>query len=261
MPVAAQDAPTRAVIWHELVTQNIAAVQPFYGELFGWTFAKPTALRNGTFVAARLDGTPVAGLVQADASPSVNTSQWLTYFHVTDVEGAVNTATSQGATVLVRPTVLRGRGRGALMTDPEGAPFAVLSPDAPAPWQGKAPMNGWLWNELFAKEPVTAAGFYGKVLGFETLKRTVGGADYDAFGLGGTPVAGLMRIPVDGVHPNWLPMIRVDDVDRIVAKATALGGRVIMPPRPDVRHGNAAIIADPSGAAFAVQVWDGATGT
>jgi uncharacterized protein len=56
-------------------------------------------------------------------------------------------------------------------------------------------------------------------------------------------------------------MIRVDDVERIVAKATALGGRVIMAPRANVRDGNAAIIADPSGAAFAVQVWDGATGT
>jgi hypothetical protein len=36
-----------------------------------------------------------------------------------------------------------------------------------------------------------------------------------------------------------------------------LGGRVILAPRHEVRNGMVAIIGDPTGAAFAVQQWDG----
>ena len=59
------------------------------------------------------------------------------------------------------------------------------------------------------------------------------------------------------VLPNWLPTIRVTDVHATVAKAVALGGRVIMAPRDDVRNATVAIIADPTGAALTVQQWNG----
>ena len=59
------------------------------------------------------------------------------------------------------------------------------------------------------------------------------------------------------VRPNWLPTIRVADVNATVARAVSLGGRVIMAPREDVRNATVAIIADPTGAALTLQQWDG----
>ena len=62
-----------------------------------------------------------------------------------------------------------------------------------------------------------------------------------------------MKIPWDDVKPNWLPYIAVKDVMAIVAKAEELGGKVLVEPDKAIREGRAAIIADPSGAVFAVQ--------
>jgi predicted enzyme related to lactoylglutathione lyase len=62
---------------------------------------------------------------------------------------------------------------------------------------------------------------------------------------------------VKGVQPNWLPAIRVADLNAMVARAVSLGGRVILAPRPDMRNGTIAIIGDPTGAALTLQQWDG----
>ena len=256
----AQEAPAAsAIIWHELITKDLVSTQAFYGGLFGWTFSAPKTLKVSTYVTASLEGEAVAGFLRLADSAGVNNSQWLSYFQVPSAEGAVTAAASAGGRVLVKPVELQGRGRGALLLDTEGAPFAVLEPSRAAPWQGRAPVNGWLWNELFSNDPARASTFYGKVFGFELAKRLVDGRELEGFLRGGAPVAGLQRIPADGPHPNWLPTIRVTDVDQVAAQVAGLGGRLIMPPRSDVRNGNVAIIADPSGAAFAVQEWAGAT--
>lgn len=255
----AQEAPASAIVWHELITKDLASAQAFYGGLLGWTFSEPKVLKVSTYVTASLDGQAIAGVLRLVDSAGVNNSQWLSYFRVPDVNRAVTAATGAGGRLLVKPVELQGRGRGALLLDTEGAPFAVLEPSRTAPWEGKAPVNGWLWNEFFSNDPAQAAAFYGKVFGFELAKRLVDGRELEGFQRGGAPVASLHRIPADGPRPNWLPTIRVTDVEAVAAKVAGLGGRLIMPPRSDVRNGNVAIIADPSGAAFAVQEWAGAT--
>jgi len=62
-----------------------------------------------------------------------------------------------------------------------------------------------------------------------------------------------VKIPWDDVKPNWLPYIAVEDVMAIVAKAEELGGKILVEPDKTIREGRVAIIADPSGAVFAVQ--------
>jgi predicted enzyme related to lactoylglutathione lyase len=248
-----------AIIWHELITKDLATAQAFYGGLFGWKFGEPKVLKVSTFITASLDGQAIAGLLRIPDSAGVNSSQWLSCFRVPDVEKVVAAATGAGGRVLVKPVELQGRGRGALILDTEGAPFAVLEPSREVPWEGKAPVNGWLWNEFFSNDPAKAAAFYGTLFGFQLSKRLVDGRELEGFQRGGVPVASLHRIPTDGPRPNWLPTIRVADVEAVAGKVAGLGGRLIMPPRPDVRDGNVAIIADPSGAAFAVQEWSGST--
>ena len=118
------------------------------------------------------------------------------------------------------------------------------------------PLNGWLWVELWTENVESAARFYGSLLGYVTKPVTVAGKQYTLFLRDSTPTAGLLKIPVEDVRPNWLPTIRVSDVDATVARAVELGGRVIMAPRADVRNSTVAIIADPTGAALTVQELD-----
>lgn len=50
--------------------------------------------------------------------------------------------------------------------------------------------------------------------------------------------------------PTWGVYITVEDVDAIAEKATALGGKVLMPPMTIESVGKFSLIQDPQGATF-----------
>jgi predicted enzyme related to lactoylglutathione lyase len=66
----------------------------------------------------------------------------------------------------------------------------------------------------------------------------------------------MIPIPQAEIRPHWLPIVRVDDAQAIADRAARLGGRVLVAPRTEIRNGRAAIVADPTGGAVAVHVWD-----
>ena len=59
-------------------------------------------------------------------------------------------------------------------------------------------------------------------------------------------VAPLAEKP--GAHPAWLLYVRVDDVKAAAARATSLGGRVVLSPSDSPTKYWRAVIADPNGA-------------
>jgi predicted enzyme related to lactoylglutathione lyase len=65
------------------------------------------------------------------------------------------------------------------------------------------------------------------------------------------------RLPPSAVaaQPHWINYVRVDDVAKMVDKAVALGGRVLVGPRLDRHGGHVAIVADPQGAVFGMLEW------
>jgi hypothetical protein len=65
--------------------------------------------------------------------------------------------------------------------------------------------------------------------------------------------AGMLTIPWRNVKPNWLPYVKVKNPEAVAKKAESLGGMVILAPEKDVRNGSVAIVADPTGAAIAIQ--------
>jgi len=65
----------------------------------------------------------------------------------------------------------------------------------------------------------------------------------------------VVKNPWETVTPNWLPYIRVEDPAILVERVASLGGKVILAPSEDIRNGSVALIADPSGAAVALQRW------
>jgi predicted enzyme related to lactoylglutathione lyase len=57
---------------------------------------------------------------------------WLVYFAVVDCDASVAKATSLGAKTTMPPMDIENVGRFAMLTDPEGAGFAVIKLNAPA---------------------------------------------------------------------------------------------------------------------------------
>jgi hypothetical protein len=54
------------------------------------------------------------------------------------------------------------------------------------------------WYELLTTDVSAAQSFYGKVVGWDVQDTSTSEFAYRLFSVGGTPVAGLMELPLDG---------------------------------------------------------------
>ena len=68
-----------------------------------------------------------------------------------------------------------------------------------------------------------------------------------------TDRAGILKNPSDDAAPVWLTYFGVEDPVSAAARVEALGGKVILPPSPQLRDGTMAVVTDPTGALFALQ--------
>ena len=114
-----------AFAWSELNTRDLTGAKAFYPEVFGWT---PNDLDMGgmSYTEWKLGDKTVAGMMtMPDMVPAEVPAHWLVYFGVDDTDASVAKATGLGATTLVPPTNIPP-GRFAVLTDPDGAAFAVI---------------------------------------------------------------------------------------------------------------------------------------
>ena len=115
-----------ALVWTELSTRDTAAAADFYTSVFGWT-ASAMDMGGTEYTEWQLGGAGIAGMMaMPDEVPAEVPSYWLAYFGTEDCDAAVARASSSGATVLVAPTDIPP-GRFAILVDPAGATFAVIT--------------------------------------------------------------------------------------------------------------------------------------
>ena len=174
-----------------------------------------------------------------------------------DVDKAVAGFRGRSGKVLREPGPVGSAATAAVVVDPQGAILGLARitkgdpPDADV-----VPEGSFLWMEYVAEDAPGAIAFYKDALGY-TAERIDGGAtvEYYALKVGDKPRAGLYPTPWKEVRSNWLPYVRVADAAAAAKKAEALGGRILVAPKPEVRNGTLAIVTDPSGAALALQKW------
>jgi predicted enzyme related to lactoylglutathione lyase len=116
------------MVWGELHSPDRDRAASFYANLFGWKMVagkdmrEPTAedyfhIMNGDDM---IGGMPSAAHRDPNAPPS-----WLLYFGTTDCAASATKATSLGATVVAGPMDIGDDGTIAVMSDPQGAMFAL----------------------------------------------------------------------------------------------------------------------------------------
>jgi uncharacterized protein len=244
------------VVWHDLTTNDPAAAKKFYGDLLGWQFVETTVLDH-PYTVARQGDKAVAGIHAPRPENAGKTpSHWLSYISVADVDATVATAKAEGAVVLAGPVDVGKLGRAAVLHDPAGAPFGLVRlaagdpPDPPAPVE-----DTFFWNEYLTHDTDATLAFYNGLVPFETtVSKSEAGASYVVLKKGRAR-AGVFRVPDSqkAVPPSWLPYVLVSDPTGLAARVTALGGKVLLSPRPEHRKGSLAVVADPTGAVFALQ--------
>lgn len=116
-----------SMCWNQLASRNIEASKRFYGAVFGWV-SSTTPYETSSYTSFRLDGQDVCGMVEMDRSwPRDLPSHWMTYFGVDDCDLAVEQAIALGGEVSVEPYDMPNVGRTAVLGDPHGAVFSVLT--------------------------------------------------------------------------------------------------------------------------------------
>ncbi len=237
-------------VWFELVTRDPQKAQAFYGEVLGW---KVESISMGSFTYEMIKAGEVAigGYAprKADGAPP----HWTSYVSVDDVDAAVARVKQAGGRLVDGPSDIPGIGRTALVADAQGAQFSVYrsaeGDDADAP----SADGRFFWNELWTTDATKAVAFYEQVAGYTSKSMDMGEqGTYHVLEAGGVPRAGVMKALDAKVSPMWLPYVAVADCDAAAKRAKKLGGAVHAEPSDIPGIGRFAILADPSGATFAV---------
>ena len=253
------------IIWRDLLTNDPAASQRFYGELFGWTFESvgtaSNLKSNTSYTLIRHNGKLIGGMIDTLALNSRDDiSQWVVVMSVEDIDASVEAATANGGKIITPATDLQSRGRLAVIRDAEGALLGLLETRDGDPRDSEPEVDGFLWDELWTTDVDSADAFYNRVAGL--TKGTVnidGGQDtaptYSLLEAGGKPRVGIMPNPLEGLDPVWVSYIRVENPAAITSRVAELGGRVIVEAGPRPLGGEVAFVAGPSGAGIALQTW------
>ena len=113
-----------------------------------------------------------------------------------------------------------------------------------------------IWTDLTVPKAEEIRDFYSKVVGWTITPVSMG--NYADFQMNapstGEAVAGIChsRGVNAGLPPQWLVYISVDDIDGCVERCKALGGSILVEPRPMGTHGTFCVIKDPAGAVAAL---------
>jgi predicted enzyme related to lactoylglutathione lyase len=246
------------MVWADLVTPDLAAAEKFYGGLFGWTFRRIRA-GSSEYAVVMLDGRPIAGMMEKPIPTGErHQSAWLTFMAAGDVDAVKRVAVAHGAKVLVDTKNYPMRGRQCVVSDPEGAVFAILASSSGDP-PDFLPVNGeWIWSSLHAKDAGAAAAFYQELFGYDVFEMpSEDGAEHLILSTDDYARASANSLPGGSVrrHPHWLNFVRVEHAADITAKVVAMGGRVLVEPRIDRHGGMVAVVADPAGAPFGLMEW------
>jgi predicted enzyme related to lactoylglutathione lyase len=238
--------------WIDIGSPDPDATARFYSGLFGWQVNDPNPdPQYGGYRMATINGRPVAGIGPAQM-PGV--PFWSTYFSVEDADTTAKVVQDVGGQVLAEPFDVGPFGRMAVLTDPLGAQFSVWQPREHI-GAGLVGEHGTLvWNELNTRDRDRVKEFYGKVFGWHVHDVDMGlGFIYTVAKLtedeNDQGVAGMMPMSENqGDRPDhWKVYFATDDADATAAKATELGGGVIMPPETMAGVGRIAVLSGPHG--------------
>jgi uncharacterized protein len=114
--------------WTELNTRNPAAAKEFYGAVFGWEANDMQMDGGGTYTEWRVEGRQVGGMLDmCGRVPDEVPPHWLVYFGSVDTDEAVAKVKELGGDVMFGPVDIEP-GRMAVVKDPFGASFALMTP-------------------------------------------------------------------------------------------------------------------------------------
>ncbi|GGY11078.1 VOC family protein [Streptomyces tanashiensis] len=248
--------PEGTPVWTDAMFTDVEGAKTFYGDVLGWDFGESSS-EYGNYTQAYRQKKAVAAVVPPmpgqDGEPK---SAWCLYLASPDVAATAEKIRRAGGTVLMEPMQVGAFGSMCIAQDPSGVVFGVWQGGEHEGFELEGEPGSYAWAEVFTRKPAEADAFFTEVFGYGSQKMKDEHMDYRVFDLGGPqPVLGRM-VMSDEDFPAEIPSyiqiyFAVDNCDKAVERAEALGGRKVFGPM-DSPFGRFAAIVDPQGAAFAV---------
>lgn len=124
-----------AMCWQELATRDLEGAKNFYSTVFGWDSQtkEDDRMRYTEIYINGEDGKPFPFGGMYSMMPHMESipPHWMPYYAVADCDWIAEKAKSLGGQIHVPPTNIPKTGRFSMMTDPQGAAFAVIKLDFP----------------------------------------------------------------------------------------------------------------------------------
>ena len=239
-------------VWHELLTNDTAGAAAFYPKVLPWRTA-PSSMPGYTIWMA--GQTQIGGLMALPSEAGSTPPHWLVYVGTPNVDSTCSQAQGLGARIVKPPADIPNVGRFAVLSDPQGATFAVFTPGGGPPPGTPPVQGGFSWHELATTDVAAALRFYGQLFGWTKGPGHDMGAMgiYQLFEHGGTQAGGICNVQGPSTAPSWLSYVHIADSGRAVAAAKAAGGRLLHGPMEVPGGSWIAMMMDPQGGAFAVQ--------
>jgi predicted enzyme related to lactoylglutathione lyase len=258
---------TGSFIWYELMTSDPDDAARFYGAVVGWKIAaQPDPLPGGKDyrMITRSDGGSAGGVLRLTSDMVKHGAQpcWIGYLHVAEVEASVKAIVADGGKVLM-PRMDLPVGSMAMVADPMGTPFYVMTP-IPPPGKPEAKSDVFdvnaaqrvRWNELSSPDLTRAKAFYAKHFNFQFNEVMPMGpmGDYCFIDHDGVRLGAMVQKPpaTPGPVGTWMFYFGVHSVSTARRAITEGGGKVMLNMH-EVPGGNWIVVAaDPAGAVFGV---------
>lgn len=255
--------PAGSFIWYELMTPDPDTATTFYAAVVGWRISPPDARRTDGKdyrMIGRSDGLHAGGVLKITPDMGAMPPVWLAYIGVANVDATVAAIAADGGAVHLPPMSIPV-GRIAMVTDPQGVPFYVMTPvpppgvpDATSDVFDRSAPQRVNWNELTSPDLAASKAFYAKHFGFEFNETMDMGpmGDYCFIDHHGVRIGAMMQRQDPGQPAGWLFYIGVPSVNAAKTSIEANGGTVLMGPHQVPTGEWIAVATDPSGAAFGV---------
>lgn len=251
-------------IWYELMTPDPAGSKAFYEQVVGWNVSPGTAQTNGYGFLTAPDGAMIGGVLELTGAMRESGVRpcWLGYVGVDDVDASISAIEAAGGKVLMPASDIAMAGRVALVADPGGAPFYIITPTPPpdnpdarsTAFQSEINCGHCGWNELLAADAPREVAFYTGQFGWSLPEPMDMGpmGKYQFIEHDGVRIGAIMPLMPQTPAPFWNHYFWVSSIARAKDAIEASGGKVHNGPMQVPGGGWIVQGVDPQGAFFSL---------
>lgn len=249
-------------IWYELMTPDPEGAKAFYDGVTGWNIRATHGDDKDYGFIVNADGGMTGGVLHLSDDMRADGGRpcWIGYIGVDDVDALLPPLRAAGGKVLMAARDIEMAGRIAMVADPNGAPFYVMTPKPPPGTSGESTafsptlLGRCAWNELMGEDQQAALDFYTGLFGWSLPEpMDMGGmGSYQFVAHDDVTMGAIMRKPEQVPASAWTHYFRVADIGAAKAAAEQAGATILVGPM-EVPGGDWIIQGtDPQGVFFAL---------